>query len=304
MIVCLTFIGKLPNYIVESIHQIRCYYNDEIYLIINDFNSNYLEYIKNYNVTLINYNDVICNNFLETVEKNKHKFCYVDGLIGREQLFIRCFERFFVLKNLLEQQELNDCLFLELDNLIYDDPYNWLEQFSKNELCYMYDNENRFSSGLMYVKNHLSLDGFLNCILNFINNSNEFMTEMTTLSIYYELNKDKVEILPTYWKDSHIPSIAHLNFNKYNDSIFDALAIGCCLLGLDPHHTGGVIQTNLKAPWCAIDYTKHSFEWQIDELGRKKPYVWNGEKWLLINNLHVHSKDLKSGLSKILSLCN
>ena len=71
MIVCLTFIGKLPNYIVESIHQIRCYYNDEIYLIINDFNSKYLEYINNYNVTLINYNDVICNNFLETVEKNK-----------------------------------------------------------------------------------------------------------------------------------------------------------------------------------------------------------------------------------------
>jgi len=299
MIVCLTFIGKLPKYIIESIHQIRCYYNDEIYLIINDIDSIHIEFIKKYNVTIIDYKDVVCYNFLEVAQKNQNKFCYVDGLLDRRELFIRSFERFFVLKNLLQQKELNDCLFLELDNLIYDNPYNWVDIFSKNELCYMYDNENRFSSGLMYVKNHVALDGFLECILNFINNSSEFLTEMTVLSIYYEANKDKVEVLPTFWieTETNIPPIAYLNYHKYNDSIFDALAIGCNLLGLDPFHTGGAIQTNLKAPWCAIDYTKLSFEWKIDELGRKKPYVWNGEKWLLINNLHVHSKDLLSGLS-------
>jgi hypothetical protein len=297
MIICLAFIGKLPKYTIYNIHQIRCFYSGIIYLITNDLKSNYIEEIIKYNVIIIDYNLVIDNLFLETVEINRYKFCIVNDLIGREELFIRCFERFFVLNNLLKHNNLNDCLFLELDNLIYDDPKNWIEKFSKNELCYMYDNERRFSSGLMYVKNNKALEGFLDSILNFINYSNEFLTEMTVLSIYYENNKDKVEILPTYWKTQNIPAIAYENIDKY-DSLFDALAIGCNLLGIDPIHTNGVIQTNLKAGWCAIDYTKQIFEWKIDENNLRRPYVWNGEKWLLVNNLHVHSKDLINGLSK------
>ena len=296
MIVALSFIGNLPKYIIESIHQIRCFYSDDVYLIINDFNSPYLESIKKYNVILVNYNNVIHYNFLETIQKNRQKFLYVHGLSGREELFVRSFERFFLLKNLLEQKKLNDCLFLELDNLIYDDPHNWIEQFSKNELCYMYDNENRFSSGLMYVRNDKSLDGFLNCCLHFIRNSNEFMSEMRVLGIYYESNKDIVEILPTYWENSTVPQITCFNYHKYNDSIFDALGIGCNLLGSDPFHTKGVIKYNMNL-FSAINYTNLQFEWKNDDNGRRRPFVWNGEKWILINNLHVHSKDLLSGLS-------
>jgi hypothetical protein len=298
MIICLAFIGILPSYIVECVHQIRCYYDGDVFLIINDLTSVYLKNIEKYNISIIDYTHVLSLNFLDTVERNKNKFYYVDGLTGREDLFIRSFERFFVLKNFLEQNKFVDCLFLELDNLIYDDPGKWISAFSKNELCYMYDNENRFSSGLMYVKNHFALDGVVKCILDFIQDANEFLTEMTTLSIYYEKNKDKVEVLPTYWKSNNVPSIAHLNFDKYNNTIFDALAIGCNLLGLDPFHTKGVIKTGSRSKWSAIDYASLTFEWQIDDVGRKKPYIWTGEKWLLINNLHIHSKDLKNGLSK------
>jgi hypothetical protein len=297
MIICLSFIGTLPEYIIASIHQIRCYYNEEIYLITNDLNSVYLTKIEKYNINIIDYNNVICNIFIQTFNNNKQKFCYVENLIGHEELFMRAFERFFILQNLLKQLNKNDCLFLELDNLIYDDPHNWIDNFSKNELCYMYDNENRFSSGLMYIKNAEALEGFLNCCLDFINNSNNFLTEMTTLSIYYEKNKNKVGILPTYWNDPKVPPIAYLNYNKYNDSIFDALAIGCYLFGMHPYHTNGVIVKHMKAIWCKIDYTDQLFEWIIDEKGRKRPYIWNGEKWLLINVLHIHSKDLIGGLS-------
>jgi hypothetical protein len=296
MICCLSFVGILPSYIVESIHQIRTFSSDDIYLIISDISSKYIESIQKYNVIIIDYNDVIDNDFIEIVKQTYHKFVIVRDLIGREELFIRSFERFFLLKNLLNKNNLSNCLFLELDNLIYDDPNNWLEKFSQNELCYMYDNERRFSSGLMYVKNASSLEKFLKLIIDFIAKSNEFLTEMTTLSIYYELNRNAVEILPTYWPSDDINSIAYSNFYKYN-SLFDALAIGCYLLGIDSIHTRGKIVRNLKPEWSAIDYTHLNFEWKTDELGRKRPYVWNGEQWLLINNLHIHSKDLKSGLS-------
>ena len=52
----------------------------------------------------------------------------------------------------------------------------------------MFDNYNRCSSGIMYVKNFMSLEGYLEFNIDFINNSNEFLDEMTTLYKYYLLN--------------------------------------------------------------------------------------------------------------------
>lgn len=301
MFVALSFIGKLPSYIVESIHQVRCFFDGDIYLIIDDLESEYLKQLIKYNVKIVPYIMVINSQFIDVVNKNIHKFCIIENLKGREQLFIRSFERFFLLQNLMTQNNLEDCLFLELDNLIYDDPNKWIAEFSKHELCYMYDHDDRCSSGLMYAKTASSLNGFLNYILHFISTSNDFMTEMTTLYRYYEYNTSMIQILPTYWNKDTIPNMAKMNYGAYGKSIFDALAIGCCLLGLDPYHTNGKIELGRKAGWCAIDYTQDRFEWKEDTQGRRIPYMFDGTDWIRINNLHVHSKDLKSGLSKEMS---
>ena len=296
MFIALSFVGVLPSYIVESVHQIRCFFKDDLYLIINDITSPYLEKIQKYNIQIVDYKDVYNQDFIEVVNNNIHKFCIVQNLKGREQLFIRSFERFFLLRNLMVSRKLKDCLFLELDNLIYDDPYNWLSEFSKSELCYMYDNDDRCSSGIMYVKQENSLDKFLTYILHFISNSHDFLTEMTTLYRYFEMDTTNVQLLPIMWAKEGIPEKAIMNYENYN-SIFDALAIGCYLLGLDPYHTEGLVTVGKKAKWCAIDYTKEVFEWKEDDQGRRIPYIYDGAKWLRINNLHVHSKQLHNGLS-------
>jgi hypothetical protein len=120
---------------------------------------------------------------------------------------------------------------------------------------------------------------------------------MSTLSIHYSKNKDDIQILPTFWKDESMPPETYENISKYNETVFDAAAIGIYLLGKDPFHTDGVIKKNLSWYHSAIDCTKQTFEWKTDETGKRKPYIWNGEKWLLINNLHVHAKNLIEGLS-------
>jgi hypothetical protein len=297
MFITYAFVGKLPSYIKESIHQSRCFFDGDIYLIIDDINSIHLKDIEKYNVKIIDYNNVKSDNFLDIVNKNIHKFVLLKALGERELLFIKCFERFFLLYHLMIQNNIDDCLFLELDNLIYDDPKNWLENFKQNDLCYMFDNYKRYSSGIMFVKNYTSLVGFLNEILSFISNSNEFMTEMTVLSYYYDKNKTSVQILPTYWNDTSVPIETRLNYNKYGDSIFDALAIGCYLFGLDKLHTNNTIVKYKHAHWCAINYTKNKFQWVQDDKGRNRPYIWDGNKWLLINNLHIHAKNLSEALS-------
>jgi len=297
MFLCYAFIGKLPFYIVDTIHQARCFFDGDIYLIIDQLESPFVIQLQKYNVKIVDYNDVKSDLFKNVFEKNENKFCIVHGLTGREKLFIYSFERFFILQNLMKKFNLHDCLFLELDNLIYYDSLKWVEQFSKSELCYMYDNDDRCSSGIMYVKDGNSLEELLNYMLTYIENcSNELLNEMTVLYRYFRLKKN-VQILPTYWVDNALPNEAYQNYNFYNETIFDAAAIGVYLLGNDPYHTNGIIIRNVKNVYSKIDYTNCKFEWKLDDLGRKKPFIWNGEKWLLINNLHIHSKDLKSGLS-------
>ena len=92
MNIVLSFIGKLPSYIKESIYQIRLFYKDDIYLIINDLESPYISYLEKYDVKIIPYNNVINLNFINIVNSNIHKFLIVSNLTGREELFIRSFE--------------------------------------------------------------------------------------------------------------------------------------------------------------------------------------------------------------------
>jgi hypothetical protein len=297
MNIALSFVGKLPDYTVYCIHQIRIFYQGDIYLIIDDLNSPYLDLINIYNVHIINYDDVIHKEFNETVENNRRKFMIVHGLTGREQLFVRSFERFFILYNLMIQRNLENCFFMEIDNLIYDDPNRWLEEFSKNRLCYMFNNPDHCSSGIMYIKNSAALLAFIDYLIYFIKTSNEFMSEMTCLARYYELNKTIVQLLPVFWNKTGVHEYACSSYDKYNNTIFDAASIGIYLLGTEPFHTGGVVLFNQKNAFSCNDYTTDPIELKIEENGIRRPYILKDDQWILINNLHAHSKLLKGGLS-------
>jgi len=181
MIICLSFIGTLPSYIVECVHQIRLFFSGDVYLIINDLESPYIDVMKqlDFKVIVVDYAYVRSLVFDDLVSRKRENLFYIEDLKGREELILRSFERFFLLQNLMmgghwnDGGNLKDCLFLELDNLIYDDPNKWVDIFSKNELCYMFDNINRFSSGIMYVKSWNSLTGLLNECMEYIENKED-----------------------------------------------------------------------------------------------------------------------------------
>lgn len=297
MNIALSFVGKLPIYTVHCIHQIRIFYEGDIYLIINDLESPFLKMINNYNVHIIDYATVIHQEFNETFYINREKFMIIPGLHGRTDLFVRSFERFFILYNLMVQKNIENCFFMELDNLIYDDPNKWLEEFSKNRLCYMFNNPDHCSSGIMYIKNSPALLAFIDYLIYFIKTSGEFMSEMTCLARYYELNKTIVQLLPVFWNKEGVHEYASSNYDKYNNTIFDAASVGIYLLGTEPFHTGGVVLFNQKNAFSCNDYTQDPIEWKTGEDGLRRPYIFNGECWILINNLHVHSKLLTGGLS-------
>lgn len=296
MNIALSFIGKLPAYTVECVHQIRLFTSQKIYLILNDFSSPYIEQLKPYDVTFVDSTKLDITEFNECIQQNKNKFHIVHGLTGRELLFIRAFERFFLLQALMKRDNIENVLFMEIDNLIYDNPDKWLSEMSKHELCYMFDNIKRCASGIMYIKKWCSLNIFTKESLNFISTSKEFLNEMTVL--WNIADNNSIDFLPVFWKEENIHEYAHRNFGKYDDSIFDAAGLGIYIGGFDPFHTGGVVQKFPKKKWSQMDYTTQQYIWKVDNEWRNIPYIKYNDKWLRINNLHIHSKKLKDHLSK------
>ena len=287
MIICYSYNGILPDYTLYTIHQSRLFSKDAIYLITNDKDSPILDKIRKYNIIIIDYESVKSVRFFDIINSiggypivKELKYC------GRENLFLFSLERFFLLYNLMDMYNMTDILFLELDNTIYDNPDNWLDKFKTHELSYMCVNVNKASTGLMYVKSKGFLYKLLESIISTI--TVEKCSEMKCTYIFAEQNKDMVEYLPCHYEDS--------NYLKYG-SVFDGASIGIYLFGYDPIHTGNKIVTNIHNIWGKRNYIKELFKWERDEKNRLIPFILDKNGWVRINNLHIHSKQLKKALS-------
>jgi len=300
MILVYCFIGLLPNYAIDTVHQARLFFDGPIYFIISDIDSKYVSILKDtYNVIVVSYNECKSDEFNIIVSNNYNRFCIVDMLTGREKIFIYAFERFFCLYNLMNNYTLTNVFFLELDNLIYDEPRNWLSAFNKKDIAYLYDGIERCSSGIAFFKNKDAVHKLNEHFINFIKSTPYMVEEMRALYEFWDINKELVQILPTHWISSNVPLIAYQSIDNYN-SIFDAAGLGICIGGMDPFHTQGIIKKGLKNMLSIIDYTKYKYEWRLDDTGRNIPYIYNEDDniWIKINNLHVHSKLLADCLSK------
>jgi len=302
MIVAYCFIGSLPNYAIDTVHQTRLFFKGDIYFIVSDLASPIIDVLKNtYQVIIVPHKNLIDEEFNQCIEKYFHKFTILEGAKGRERLFIYAFERFVVLYQLMCQRNLTNVFFLELDNLIYDDPLKWEESFCRSEMAFMFDHYDRCASGICFIKNSEILSEFRTCCMKYISETDitrHFMTEMQALDVFWKANPTRVQILPTHWPDFYAPPETSENYHLYQHTIFDSAGLGIYFGGIDTLHTGGLIMTGLRAPWSAIDYSKYLFEWKEDEEGRLIPYVFQQEQRIRINNLHIHSKQLLPHLSK------
>jgi hypothetical protein len=302
MIIAYSYIGPLPEYTLDTIYQTRLFFKGPIYFIISDLSSPIVTTLENqYDVTVIPYKTVVDHEFNDCVAKHINKFTILEGLKGRELLFIYAFERFFVLHQLMRQQQLSNVFFMELDNLIYNDPLKWEERFCDYEMSIMFDNYERCSSGICYIKNTDILSRFCQRSIQYIVQTDitkQFMTEMQSLEAFWKENPLIIQILPTHWPSPHVPPPTYERYHCYQNSVFDSAGLGIYFGGIDPIHTNGMIMTGLRSIWSAIDYTPNRFEWKKDEEERLIPYVVLENQWIRINNLHIHSKQLRPHLSK------
>ena len=75
-------------------------------------------------------------------------------------------------------------------------------------------------------------------------------------------------------------------------SLFDAAALGQYFGGIDPRN--GSSKPGFVNEDCLFNPVRLMFEWEFDQKGRDVPFACFGQTRYRINNLHVHSKNLKA----------
>jgi hypothetical protein len=299
MIIVYIFIGRLPFYIIDTIKQTRMFYSGEIILIIDDLESNHLKDLTEYNVILLPYQEYINKEFIDTVNSNINKFCIAHKIGDRKLLFIRSFERFFVLEKLLDRFPQEDILFLELDMLIYFKPEELLPLFRRKEITFSYVQTKHICSAFCYIKSNVILKEMNQYFLEFIKTSDTFISEMTAIGYWIEKPeiKERVSMLPGLWKDEKYNSMIWEEFDAYNQTLFDGLGIGILVDGPDDTHVPEWLSKN-KVWWGnEVIYNDYEYEWrEID--GKRYLYLKNekGDAFK-VQCIHVHNKKLYKFLS-------
>ena len=298
MFILLTFVGKLPEYIIQCVQQIRLFCDNDIFLITDDLESPFLVPIRDV-IKLIPYQSVIDDRCTQLFNNNKAKFHYVKELFGREELFVRSLERFFLARNFLHKYKLSNCFFMEIDNLIYDDPNKWLSMFQRCPLAMMNHAPDHLATGVCYIRDQSALERFLSFVEEFINSShNEFISEMLLFYKYKELGYNDIQLLPIVFSNNVQNGIDVDTYKLFDDygSVFDGAAWGTHFLGVESIYR---FNPEFITSRYLLQARNYQCKWDLVD-GLKKPFVFDEKrgKWVLINNLHVHSKNLLGGLSK------
>jgi hypothetical protein len=187
-------------------------------------------------------------------------------------------KRLFILNEYMKQKGLKNVIHLENDVLLYSDM-----KYDLDEKIYItMDEENRCVPGIVYIPNHELFD-------RLIQEYNYSKDDMENLAIFYNRHRDIVNTFPII-DNSVQPSIYNKEFERFH-SIFDAAAMGQYLGGVDPRNIPGDT-TGFVNETCIIKYNNYQFKWLKKE-GHYVPHILINNNWILVNNLHIHSKRLK-----------
>lgn len=299
------FLGVLPHYIVHTIHQARCFYDGPITLLIDDLQSPYLEALKPYNVTILNAYDYVHLEFIQAVEQNLPKFCIAHKLGDRRLLFIRSFERFFILENWMRRHTKQNILFLELDMLMYFKPNDLLAFFSQRDMTFTHTEKNHKCSAFFYVKSADALHRLTSYFLDYIRSpeNTQNISEMQAIWKWLDIpgNRETIWMLPGLWKDERYHFDVWENFEAFQYTLFDSLGIAILIDGPDASHRDEWERRGRV--WWGVDvkYNEYQYKWKEIDGNRVVYLLDQNQNEYKVQALHVHNKNLSAFLSKPLS---
>jgi len=269
--------GKLPHYINECIQQIHfTQTNYKLYLLTDEANVDFE------NTIIIDIKNIICNDL------NNINF-YVNN---NDPLWRTSFERFFYIREIIQNYNLKDVVHFDNDVLIYKNINSIIDPLSSNiqHIGLPTHKPNEFVCGFMYIKNFDSINRLCNCLLTLAQKGeielekifNSWPHEMRLLGEIYNIYPDLITPLPI------LPSKNWNNLYEILQGVFDPSSYG--------QYFGKTQQKEKNTVYPGDEnrfIDQHIVNKCITPIFNKNcPYIIYKEKNIPIFNLHIHSKFL------------
>jgi len=269
MKIILVSVGNFQEYILDNIKNLLAFNNNDITVITN---KDFFDYFNDYNIELIDCNDLSDSDFNINSQLDKS---------FRGGFWHYCSLRLFYVYSYIKQNNINNCIHIENDVLTYIDFEDIKLNFKENKVYATFDCNTRVIPGIIFIPNYKAFKPI-------IDNYNFNLNDMENLA---KFNESVILPLPIF-------PIINGNIVKFNklyfdfNMIFDAAAIGQYLGGIDPQNQAGDT-TGFVNETCVIKYNKYKFEWiEINNL--LIPHIIINNNKYQICNLHIHSKNLKN----------
>ena len=288
--------SSLPNHLPVAISQARLFNREcPIYLVANQKAIDSTSALNESDVTCI-----ACESLAPSIIHQEFLNCSEHDWGGRG-FWVYTSERFFYLQELVSQHNLSDVFHLENDVMLYVNLEDMLPLFTQlygKMIAATFENDQRCVPGFLYIPSHEPLDVLIESFPRCISIN---QTDMESIAIfkskYHKIWIDYLPIvLPEYAYDHPIEFAKKSNsfewFSNYFSefgSVFDAAAFGVFLAGWDATFHAECNAGEIT-PHCVFNPSYFGFEWELDQEGRRIPFVsYNGKK-MRINNLHITNK--------------
>lgn len=227
----------------------------------------------------------------------------------RDSFWFYTSERFLYLDDFMQEYNVKDMFHIENDVVLFFDLKELLPVFQQqynNGIAAVFDNDDRCIPSFIYVSDK---DAMSHLAAFMVENAYSGKNDMEVLGLYKKQHPAKIKNLPiipdSYYEFYPLKSSSgsktqnalaySTNIDKFQ-SVFDGAAIGQYLGGIDPRN--GPSAPGFINEKCLFNPANLNYETQFDERGRLTPYLLFQDKKYRINNLHIHSKNLKPFLSK------
>lgn len=298
---------RWPHYLKNCIHQARLINpvdEADIVLIINCSHYEEAERFKSlYKIKPVYIEDLIATNAHGDFYKHIHNLI---DLQFRKQYWLYVVERFFILDEYMLQEKKSNVYMIETDNLLYVSlkEIELTERLFDQEIALPFDSLERGYPSFMFFRTSNSVSNFTQYILTCIKNG--ISNDMLILGKYRKEFPNKVFSYPVLPHECNTPlkarssKVGHTANEQEGaflcDSrfpmIFDAIAYGQAVGGIDPCNTGGLNTVGYVNESALYTIHETVFEW------RKYNNIWIPfANNIPIVNLHIHSKALECFLS-------
>lgn len=279
----------VPDYVIDSIKQIRIYSNNQI--IFGCTKSNY-DFCKKIG-------DICDIVFVEDIPATNIHKKYAKKISMKGFAFWTT-ERFFVIEEYILNLKLKNIVHIENDNLIYGDVHSAFKNITTgNNLTITRHNNTICIGGIIFIPSVVAISKFTDFLTN--NYAGKYINDMDSLSVFSKISKvDYAPVVSKEYKLKHeFKSLEGEIWDRSYDIsaytgkgntsfLFDGASLGQFIGGVynNSSNTQEFINKN-----CLYNPSFFDIHWECNEKGWE-PYLFEGKKKYKIMNLHIHSKQL------------